>query len=922
MANCATLAAAMRKRLCFAAMLLFAIAAFASQAVEPSRTPYERRGLYHATIRGRFLSHTGESVAGVHVQLNAGGPRALPLVDVETGPDGRFTMLDVNSIYPPYLTWFPPEEWLRGSTAIDGESGGEIDLGEVRLRQDSIVRIAIELVGGTPLKLQGADSSVSLETDGEFPQRVFAEGEGSEFALRQVPFDDGQLKVTLYTEPRTEIFSVPFHVQRGRRDRIIRCRLLRDTAKPMSPYHSEGRMEISESRVLPTPVEREFRATGSIQAPDGSPVAGAFVNVNDIAFGEVMPQWVLTGAQGEYDFRIRSRECPVPVVSYGDTDYWYIYQIQQDGREIPCEDLLRNPREAVMPFSARLTIRVQGVDPSRMSVSWWHDSFGWQRFASIQPWLPTAGLRDERIKVEAEGYLPLTQKLKLPYLGGSEGPPPAPQVDVKATFDGTVRRRLVVRGDGKPLAAATVDLEAIEDLASDRRQFLATYRTKSDGSLELLGGGDRMVEAFVYAEGFEPQRTIWNAGELRVFNLVPRAATLKFPASSAVVVSRVRSAASPQAVRTIGLSGDRPTLARFAAGTYDITCYSGAGKVIGYLRVSAAAGNTTAVDCSVDQRPRLTLRYPVSDWKVFLSESEPRGGATQWAVMILVGNGSGFEDVLATPEHQSASEVTWALSHAGKVHIEAWSGRYALILWREVDLQPKQSLAISLPTGTATLKGSMRSYDGGLAPEDHGFAGPRMQLIADDPSAWSVTEYMPERDAQKDEARHRFTVRGLPAGSYHLYQHLVGTKQIYASEARTVEILRPLDAWGGIPVKLDANHTTQLPDFIEYPLKDLQVRVEDAEGRPVEHATLRIRDRMSDAWRQVQENPRQLEQAAYPIPYPAASRIVAGEATLPRIREGWLELAVEVDAGPVYRFTAPVRAGQELHLVLPVAMEP
>jgi hypothetical protein len=93
--------------------------------------------------------------------------------------------------------------------------------------------------------------------------------------------------------------------------------------------------------------------------------------------------------------------------------------------------------------------------------------------------------------------------------------------------------------------------------------------------------------------------------------------------------------------------------------------------------------------------------------------------------------------------------------------------------------------------------------------------------------------------------------------------------------------------------------------------------VTDAAGHPVEHATLRIRDRMSESWRQVEENPAQLEQAAHPIPYPAAARIVGGKATLPHIREGWLDLSVESDNGATFSFTVPVSPKRELTLTLP-----
>ena len=105
--------------------------ASAFQVVQPPKSPYERRGLYHATIHGRVVSPTGEPVGGVHIQLNAGRPRSLPLADVVTSADGRFTVSDVNSIYPPYLTWLPPEEWQGGGISVVGENAAEVDPGAI-----------------------------------------------------------------------------------------------------------------------------------------------------------------------------------------------------------------------------------------------------------------------------------------------------------------------------------------------------------------------------------------------------------------------------------------------------------------------------------------------------------------------------------------------------------------------------------------------------------------------------------------------------------------------------------------------------------------------------------------------------------------------------------------------------------------------
>ena len=92
--------------------------------------------------------------------------------------------------------------------------------------------------------------------------------------------------------------------------------------------------------------------------------------------------------------------------------------------------------------------------------------------------------------------------------------------------------------------------------------------------------------------------------------------------------------------------------------------------------------------------------------------------------------------------------------------------------------------------------------------------------------------------------------------------------------------MKEIKAWGGVPLELEAGGTTLLKDFIDYPFQDLRVRVMDQTGRPLEDGTVRIRDRMSEAWRQIEENPFQLEQASHPIPYPAAARIKHGVVTL------------------------------------------
>jgi len=76
-------------------VLLAGSTAWGFQSLVPAKSALERRGLPHATIRRKFPSPSGDPVARVRVQMNAGRPRTLPLVDVFSGPDGAFEIHDV-----------------------------------------------------------------------------------------------------------------------------------------------------------------------------------------------------------------------------------------------------------------------------------------------------------------------------------------------------------------------------------------------------------------------------------------------------------------------------------------------------------------------------------------------------------------------------------------------------------------------------------------------------------------------------------------------------------------------------------------------------------------------------------------------------------------------------------------------------------
>jgi hypothetical protein len=364
--------------------------------------------------------------------------------------------------------------------------------------------------------------------------------------------------------------------------------------------------------------------------------------------------------------------------------------------------------------------------------------------------------------------------------------------------------------------------------------------------------------------------------------------------------------ANPDAVLTVDLTATNQKF--IAPGEYDITSYSDRGTVMGYQRASFTASETRVVDPSVDDRPRLTVRFSAGGWKSGVTESTPRGGAVNWVAMIAIAGALEFVDVPATPMQSSELEDVYLLSRAGRmqVHIRRDGSP---TLWREITVRPRESVIINAPRADATLE-APSNFDPGKG-HVHGIAGPRMQLIADDPGGWSITEFIPQQTRGGT-----FVIRGIPPGDYHLHHHLFNGQVSYTFAGKSYTSTGTPAAWGGVAVHLVAGKTTRIAS-LNTKLGMLNVKVSDAVGNPVNNATFRVRDRMSDSWRQIEENPAQVEQAGLPIPYPAAVRIIDGKLTLPQVRSGLLEFAVETDAGSTYSYALPVALGQELKVTVP-----
>jgi hypothetical protein len=815
-----------------------------------------------------------------------------------TGSDGGFIMRDVNTSYIPDLRWYPPEQWLRGGMAIAGESGGNVDVGTIQLRPDTVLRVTVEFVGGSPLGPRDPQPTVILQSKTQFGPRLVAEDGGGYRVLRQISFDEGTWEISLFTNGRSEHYEAPFHAERGSRDQLLRLRLLRDTLKADDRYDKKGTIEVREETLPPATIEREFHARGHVLAPDRSPIPGAIVEINAGFFGQSMPRWTVSAADGTFDLRYNALACLELGVSYGGT----FAQIENSNSKEDCETRWSRPQDLVISRTSRIVFQTEGVDPASVRAYWWHDSIGWSKFPQ-HPWISRVGYPPPVCKMDAAGLLPLAQNSELPFLAPDKQPPA--EVPLRFRFDSSGQRILTVRSGGRPLPDAIVDVEKVDDLAKNSRIQLGTYTTSASGELRLGGGTGQLVEVFVYADGHEPRRAIWTPGVPLTLDLTPRNAIVSFGPGAAL--ARIRPVENSSAVITANLTTTTQT--RLAPGEYDITTYSDRGAVVGYQRITLNAAEAKTIDPAVDKRPRLTVRFPAAGWQSAVTESTPRGGAVNWAAMIVAVGTLQLNDVPATRTQSSPQEDVYLLSWAGRMQVHV-QRKDSPLMWREINVLPAESLSIEIPAEQATLE-APSNFDPGKGNE-HGVAGPRLQLIAADLSGWSITEFIPRQNKEGV-----FTIGGIPPGDYRLYHHLFNGNVTYRTNGKDTTYNRPASAWGGVAVHLTAGKTTRIAP-LNGKLGELSVHLSDPAGRPIENATLRIRDRMSDSWRQFAENPAQVEEPGHPIPYPTAVRIVDGKATLPQMRSGWLEFAVETDAGPAYSYTLPVQLGQELQVSVPL----
>jgi hypothetical protein len=361
-----------------------------------------------------------------------------------------------------------------------------------------------------------------------------------------------------------------------------------------------------------------------------------------------------------------------------------------------------------------------------------------------------------------------------------------------------------------------------------------------------------------------------------------------------------------------------------AAGSYDVSVQAADGSMVGGTTFAVSPGERREIDLSEDRRPTVVIRVPplppvpeafrrhfgaepgdpsVDRWVASATRRTPPEGPVGALAMSTSGRASAAE-TLAAFETLSNDAVMLRLSGTGlfQIHLSGRRGSLEHRLFREVMISEGEVLELEVPPLEATLRGTMKRFTSDLGFSHHGVAGPRLLLIpeppSEDPRAWGIVCGVPPRVGPEKEGA--FELTHLPPGPALLFHHLSGRTQ-----------------WGGQPVELRAGEVEDVGELAALPARTLDVTVLDAEGLPVRDATLRIRDRMDEAWAAFTLIPTTGIYASDPIPAPPAIPLEAGRASVPSVRAGWLEIEVALDAGRTVSWIRPVDPERGLTLRLP-----
>ena len=564
-------------------------------------------------------------------------------------------------------------------------------------------------------------------------------------------------------------------------------------------------------------------------------------------------------------------------------------------------------------------VKIAGVARKEARLSWLCGN-RWISVSSLGSWAPRHR-SPSIIRLEAPGWLPQVRWLEETQDDSEEEELKKPVI-VEFSLDSRTERSLTIRDTSGPIPGAHVDVDQVAGGEHSGRLPLGSWRTDDTGRLTLKGRLDRegYVQVYIYAEGYEAATSLWNPGEHRKIVLEKHSARVQVPEMPKGHRLRLLRSGAGEAARVLYGQG-APVEIVLAPGDYDAIFLDESNRVRRMRQFRLEKDQVATVPAEGDDRPTVTARVPAKwgdRWGAFaLRTTVPSGpfSSEAWST-----DYPSFEMVEPPSQEERISprQIRVTLSGTGRHTLRVWSADLPYTLSREVVVGAGATLELDVPPIEAILIGSMRSYGGGkgISPA-HGWAVPRLILLArggsDVPEGWDITVPMPERF--EDD----FFELALPAGSYHLFQHLIGEPYTRTHERRAIETYRPVYGYGGIPVRIRREEILRLPDFEESPLNLLEVEAVDHTGVPVKSGILSIRDRMAEAWRQVELEGSTPAVAADRIPMPP-ERILDdnGRATFPAVRQGHLELRLLSGSDLVHHFSVAAHPGKVLRLQLPI----
>ncbi len=878
-------------------------------------------GTRHGAVTLRATGEGGAPVEGASVSLHARAPgwggAAFLVAASATDAEGRARFEDANSEFPLECRIVPDRSLRRRVLPLPAVSAGTCDLGEVRLEPNLVLAGIVEIVEPDGTVHPAEEGVVRLvRTDGRRNAIAFFPLSDGTFVLDEFDAVPARLEVEVAIAGKRRTYSRDFAIDPGRRAR--RLALSAPIADPSEK--PDLRLTVLEEGPSSRPVRR-WR--GRVLLPDGTPAAGlpvvAFGRfISERAFGPRETSW--TDAEGQFEVTTDDPRLDRLRIETPGGEVWIVSRPPaKDDWLQSREFFVKSPEDVDVPLEelSRREFRIEGVPREEVALSWLPGGEWRPCPEKLATLVVTTGQAYRAIRASAPGHL----SRSLPGMTREK--------ILSFSFRGDVPHELVVRGAEGVLAGARIDV--VQEFCSSReavrpgsyrpvRRLLDRLRTDEKGRVEVLADPGAIYRVHVYAEDHEPADLRLRPGRNDVV-LAPRDARVRlrgFPADSTL---RLKRAGREDLVAFLRPSGDdsRPEI-RLAPGRYDVSVQAKDGSMVGGTTFEVVARQTRDVDLSKDERPKVVVGLPplppvperlrrrapdtpaepsVDHWEAWATRRTPPGGPADALAMSSTGTLSEAEP-WASAEAPSDDVRILRLSGTGRfqIHLGARSGSLQHGLFREIEVAAGETLELEVPPLDATLAGTMAGFSGG----HHGVAGPRLVLLPapgeEGPRAWGVICDLPPR--VEPRSGRRFELPHLPPGRVILFDHL-GRR----------------DRWGGPSVDLRAGETADVGELADSAVRDLQVTVLDAEGRPARDAALRVRDRMSEAWQAFTEIPTTGIYASDPIPLPPAARLEGAGAVLRSVRPEWLELEVESDSGRAFAWFGRAEAEGGLTLRVP-----